>query len=298
MRKLRLKNVMTPNNQIKALLNLIEDPDEDIFIQVKNELVFMGIDVIPNIEKAWEKNPFGKNYLTKLENIIHEIQFKDIYNSLNNWKETGAINLLDGVLLVNKFQYPELNRKKVEKQLNTIIQDAKIQLSDHMTGLEKITILNHIIYKVHGFHGNKDDYYSPSNSFLTSALDRKKGNALILAIIYLEIANRLYIPLKGINLPNHFILGYPDRNQFEKYNKKRNSMLFYINAFSSGNILSKMDINEFLDKIKLEHKPEYYTQCTNREIIKRLITNLKYSHKKLGAKEKMKELELLLSIFQ
>ena len=109
---------MTPNNQIKALLNLIEDPDEDIFMRVKNELLFLGIDVVPSIEQAWEKNPFGKNYLIKLENIIHEIQFKDIYNSLINWKEAGATNLLDGVLLVNKFQYPELNRKKVEKQLN------------------------------------------------------------------------------------------------------------------------------------------------------------------------------------
>ena len=51
---------MTPNNQIKALLNLIDDPDEDIFMQVKNELVFLGIDVIPTIEKAWEKKSIWK----------------------------------------------------------------------------------------------------------------------------------------------------------------------------------------------------------------------------------------------
>ena len=289
---------MIPNNQIKALLNLIEDPDEEIFVQVKNELLFLGIEVIPNIEKAWETNPFGNNYLIKLENIIHEIQFKDSYNSLMKWKEAGATNLLDGVILVNKFQYPELNRKKIEKQLKIIVQDAQIELTDHMTGLEKITVLNDIIYTVHGFHGNKEDYYSPSNSFLNNALDKKKGNALILAIIYLEIANRLTIPLKGINLPNHFILGYPDEIKFEENNQKRNSMLFYINAFSSGHILSKMDINDFLDKINTEHKPEYYDQCSNQEIVKRLITNLKYSHKKLGAEEKIKELELLLSIFK
>ena len=289
---------MIPNNQIKALLNLIEDPNEDIFIQVKNELLFLGVDVIPNIEEAWEKNPFGKNYLIKLENIIHEIQFKDSYNSLIKWKEAGATSLLDGVILVNKFQYPELNRKKIEKQLKSIVQDAEIELTDHMTGLEKITVLNDIIYKVHGFSGNKEDYYSPYNSFLNSALDRKKGNALILAIIYLEIANRLGIPLKGINLPNHFIIGYPDGITFDGNNQKTNSILFYINAFSSGHILSKMDINEFLDKINTDHKPEYYNPCSNQEIIKRLITNLKYSHKKLGADEKIKELELLLSIFK
>ena len=289
---------MIPNNQIKALLTLIEDPDEEIFIQVKNELLFLGLDVVPNIEQAWEKNPFGKNYLIKLENIIHEIQFKDIYNSLINWKEAGATNLLDGVILVNKFQYPELNRKKIEKQLKTIVQDAQIEITDHMTGLEKITVLNDIIYTVHGFYGNKDDYYSPSNSFLNIALDQKKGNALILAIIYLEIANRLKIPIKGINLPNHFILGYPDEIKFEGNNQQGNTMLFYINAFSSGHILSKMDINEFLNKINTEQKPEYYNPCNNQEIVKRLITNLKYSHKKLGAAEKIKELELLLSIFK
>ena len=128
---------MTSNNQITALLTLIEDPDEQIFTQVKKELLSLGIDVIPNIEEAWEKNPFGKNYLTKLENIIHEIQFKDIFNSLINWKKDGAKNLMDGVILVNKFQYPELNRKKIEKQLNIIVQDAKIEINEHMTGLEK-----------------------------------------------------------------------------------------------------------------------------------------------------------------
>ena len=75
-------------------------------------------------------------------------------------------------------------------------------------------------------------------------------------------------------------------------------MLFYINAFSSGRILTKMDITEFLDKINADNKPEYYNQCSNQEIVKRLITNLKYSHKKQGAPEKLKELELLLSIFK
>jgi len=289
---------MTPNNQIAALLNLIEDPDEKIFEQVKNELLAIGIDVIPSIEEAWEKNPFGKNYQTRLENIIHEIQFKDIYNSLINWKNDGAQNLLDGVILVNKFQFPELNRKKIEEQLNTIVQDAKIEITEHMTGLEKITILNELIYKVHCFSGNKEDYYSPSNSFLTTVLDTKKGNALILAIIYLEIANRLSIPLTGINLPNHFILGFPDRNSNDLNQQMGVPMLFYINAFSSGEILSIKEINEFLDKIELEHKPEYYTECSNQDIIKRLITNLKYSHKKLGASGKIQELELLLSIFK
>ena len=156
---------MTTNNQIKALLNLIEDPDEDIFMQVKNELVILGVDVIPNIEKAWEKNPFGKTYLTKLEDIIHEIQFKDIYNSLINWKVTGAINLLDGVLLVNKFQYPELNRKKVEKQLNTIVQDAKIELSEHMTGLEKLLPLTTLYIKFTVFMETKKTITHPRIHF-------------------------------------------------------------------------------------------------------------------------------------
>lgn len=289
---------MIPKNQIKALLKLIEDPDEDIFMQVKNELILLGIEIIPHIEEAWEKNQFGKSYLVKLENIIHEIQFKDNYHNLIKWKETGATNLLDGVILVNQFQYPELNRKKIEKQLTDIVQDAQVELTDQMSELEKITVINDIIYTEHGFSGNKDDYYSPSNSMISIVLENKKGNALILAIIYLEIANRLAIPLKGINLPNHFILGYPDEIKLDGNNQKRGSMLFYINAFSSGHILNEIDINEFLDKINTDRKSEYYQECSNQEIVKRLITNLKYSHKKLGKQEKIRELDLLLSIFK
>ena len=57
---------MIPNNQIKALLNLIEDPDEEIFIRVKNELLFLGVDVVPNIEQACEINLFCIQFLKTL----------------------------------------------------------------------------------------------------------------------------------------------------------------------------------------------------------------------------------------
>jgi len=287
---------MIPKSEISALLNLIEDPDEQIFSQVKEKLISFGTDIIPEIEIAWEKNQFGDDYQKKLENIIHEIQFKDLYNSLKNWKSDGAKNLLDGVILVNKFQYPSLDRKKIEEQIDTIVQDAKIEISEHMTGIEKVTILNELIYAIHGFQGNKDDYYSPSNSFLSDVLETKKGNALLLAIIYLEIATRLNIPIKGVNLPNHFILGYLDTNN-EISHRNQVNILFYINAFSNGEILSINEIKEFLEKINLELIPEYFLPCTNEAIVKRLITNLVYSHKKLDIEYKLEELELLLAIF-
>ena len=61
-------------NEIHALISLLEDPDQDIYFQVRNKLVELGIEVIPDLENAWEMN-FDSLIQIRAEQIIHEIQF-------------------------------------------------------------------------------------------------------------------------------------------------------------------------------------------------------------------------------
>jgi len=42
------------NKEITALLNLIDDPDEDVYHTVSNKLVSFGKEIIPNLENLWE----------------------------------------------------------------------------------------------------------------------------------------------------------------------------------------------------------------------------------------------------
>ena len=178
---------MSSQNEITALVDLIEDPDEIIFDQVKDKLFKLGPNVIPHLENAWENKSFGLLFQNRVEILIHEIQFKDLIQTVSKWTKTPD-KLLDGVLLINKFQYPTLERKEIENQFNLITNDIRSQISEHMTGIEKIMTINHILYDIYGFKGDKVNYHHPKNSFLNQVINNKKGNPLLLSIIYLEIA--------------------------------------------------------------------------------------------------------------
>jgi len=290
---------MSHSNEIKALVHLLEDPDEFIFDQVKDKLMQLGPNVIPYLEKAWEKDNFGDLFQDRIETLIHDIQHKELHLALLNWMNDSD-NLLEGVLLVNKFQYPSLDRKSIEIQIEQITKDIECQISEEMTGLDIVMIINQVLFEVYCFKGDKKNYHNPENSYLNQVLNKKKGNPLMLSIIYIEIAKRLNIPIKGVNLPNHFIVGYLDP-EFKlkgfQIEKDAHEILFYINPYSKGVILHHNEIDDFLVDLNLERLPKYYTPCSNVTIVKRILTNLLYSYSKLNNKEKVKQLKSILILF-
>ena len=96
----------------------------------------------------------------------------------------------------------------------------------------------------------------------------------------------------GVNLPQHFILGYIDENEAEK----EYGVLFYINAFNKGAIFGKHDVDQFLRQLNLEPQPGFYSPCSNTEIIRRIIRNLISAYEKLGIIDKVEELKQLQDI--
>jgi regulator of sirC expression with transglutaminase-like and TPR domain len=59
----------------------------------------------------------------------------------------------------------------------------------------------------HGFSGNKSDYYSPENSFLHRVIETRRGIPISLSLVMMEVGRRLNLPLVGIGLPCHFMVG-------------------------------------------------------------------------------------------
>ncbi len=67
------------------------------------------------------------------------------------------------------------------------------------------------------FSGNTTNHQDPQNSYIGQVLDTKKGNQISLASIYSIIAQKLDIPIYGVNLPQHFILAYLDEDKEKSY---------------------------------------------------------------------------------
>jgi regulator of sirC expression with transglutaminase-like and TPR domain len=152
--------------------------------------------------------------------------------------------------------------------------------------------INHVFYTQYGFAGNTKNHHDPQNSYLNQVLESKRGNQISLAIIYATLAQKLDLPVYGVNLPQHFILGYIDEGSDEK----EYGVLFYINAFNKGAIFGKHDVDQFLRQLNLEPQPGFYTPCSNTEIIRRVIRNLISAYENLGSAEKVEELKQLQEI--
>ena len=281
-------------NELSALISLLEDPDEEVYTQVKDKLLEFGPEVIPLLENAWEENSFGVLFQNRVEEIVHAIQCDNVFDALQQWARKGGQDLLEGMLIIARYQYPDLDEEAVIDKLNQVQQDIWIELNNNLTALEKVKVMNHIFFEVHGFIGNTTNYHAPQNSYINSVLESHKGNPISLAVLYILVATKLDLPIYGVNLPRHFILCYVDRlGSLSLSNAEEQQILFYINPFSRGTVLSKREVEHFLKQLKLEKKKSYFQPCTNLDVVTRVLNNIIYSYEKLGYPDKVGELKRL-----
>lgn len=283
---------MENSKEIDALIKLLEDPDQEVYYEVEKRLLEHGNSVIKFLETEWEKS-LDTLIQERIENIVHQIQFNNVKEDLSLWYQSGAFDLLKGALVINRYQYPDLDEQRIINQLEDIRREIWLGLQHEMSSVEKIKLINHIFYKINGFSGNTKNHHDPQNSYINQVLDTRKGNQISLAIIYCTIAQKLDIPVYGVNLPQHFILGYIDET---KRDEQEFGVLFYINAFNKGAIFGKHDVDQFLRQLNLQPMPGFYAPCSNVEIIRRIIRNLISAYENLGSAEKVAELKELQEI--
>lgn len=291
---------MRRNKEINNLIRLLDDRDEEIYNHIEEKILSLGPEVIPILEEEWSRS-MDTILQQRIERLVHQIQLDSLKAELKIWSINEPFNLKKGALLATRFQYPDLNEKKLLKEIEKIKRDVWLELNDDLTALEKVKVLNHIFFDVHGFAGNTLNYHAPQNSFLNNVIESKKGNPLSLSILYSIVAQELHIPIYGVNLPEHFVLAYlgtvteEESDDKEKKKKTATKILFYINAFSKGSVFSSADIDSFLRQLKINPLRSYYEPCNNVAIIQRLFRNLIFSYEKLGYKEKVIEIESLMN---
>ncbi|WP_404828221.1 transglutaminase-like domain-containing protein [Sphingobacterium cellulitidis] len=281
---------MVNEKEIKALIYLLDDPDREIFQEIEHKLITCGPEVIPLLEHSWESS-FDPLSQSRIENIIHRIQYDQVKNDLQLWKLNNSEDLLEGLLIINRYQYPNLHEEQVYYQLAEIRRNAWYHLMYDMSPVEKVKLLNNILFREFGLSGNTSNYHDPQNSFIHKVLETKKGNPISLACIYALVAQKLDIPIYGVNLPKHFVLAYVDGENHDKVE-------FYINVFNRGQIMREEDIYAFLRQLNLPLSDNYTLPCDNISIIKRVIRNLIAAYEHVDNAEKRLEVETLLALIE
>ena len=281
-------------SEVKSLIHLLDDPDREVYEHVHKKLLSFGIEAIEYLESAFEQ-AFDAIQQDRIANLVHEIQFGTLKTDLQLWFQGGAFDLLQGILIINRYQYPDLDEQKVINQVEAIKRDIWLQMMNEASPVEQIKLMNHVFYSIHGFGGNTANHRDPQNSYISQVLESKKGNQISLAIIYSIIAQKLDIPVYGVNLPQHFILAYMDESHETEF---EGGILFYINAFNKGLIFGRRDVDMFLKQLNLKFDKQFYEPCSNADIIKRVIRNLISAYEHGGSSEKVDELNELLEILE
>lgn len=270
--------------ELKALISLLDDDDPEILSHVENKIVSIGEEIIPLLEKEWESIP-NTEAQSRIEDLIHKLQYQKVKNHLIRWKDEGAEDLMKGMYILATYQYPELNYLSIKQQIDQLYYQAFPKIKPEMHPYDQIRALNQFFYSENKFQANKKNFHSPNNSFLNVVLETRKGIPLSMSVVYLLVAQRLGMPVFGVNLPNLFILTY-----------KGVDKPFYINVYNSGLIFSREDIDNYIKQLKVNANDIFYQPCSNLSIIRRCIRNLIGAYEHNSMPEKVAEMEEILAM--
>lgn len=270
--------------ELKALVSLLDDEDDQIVNQIIDKIRSLGKEIIPFLENEWETN-FNPSVQRRIEELIHDLQYELLKDRIREWYESKDQDLLTGLWLVATYQYPDLELEKIRQDLEQIYYDAWLEFKPDLYPYDQVKILNSVLFNKLKFGANTKNFHSPGNSMINIVLETHKGNPITLCIIYMLVAQKLKMPVYGVNLPNLFIVTYKEeKNQF------------YINAFNKGLIFTRQDIENYIHELRLTPQPTFFEPCSNLEIIRRVFRNLIMSFDKMGEHAKAEEVKELLLI--
>lgn len=286
------------------MVSLLDDPDPEIYRRVQQDLDALGVHAVAQLEELWIQTEEVKERRS-LEMVIHRLRWNDIQCQLTAWLEGDRSDLLSALCIIARYQYPNLDEQAVRQTLQALRIEVWMGLNEQMTALEQVRHLNFVLFRVHKFRGNTDEYLNPNNNFINKVLETRKGNPLMIGLVYMLIAQKLDLPIFGVNLPQHFVLAYLEQGSYSGQNKSEDFQqesyrrpLFYINAFNMGSVFGKRDVDQFLKMVQVEPKDQFYRACTNTEILLRLFANLESSYRDAEEFHKISEVQTLQKLIK
>jgi hypothetical protein len=286
-------------SKFQALMNLLDDPDKDVFEVVEKELLKENQEIIPALEDTWE-NSYNENCQERIENLIQGIQLKQTKKLIATWIKTPERNLLDGFLAIDRFQYPDLNLLVIYEKIKKIEKSIWLELNNSLTLLERTTVLNHFLFNVNGFSVNHNNIHSPQNCFLNQLLETKKGNAVSISIFYTIIARQLELPARFIDFPRNPLVAIVDRKLAKKVHGKfvASDVLFYVNPSNKGAVASRKEIDYHLNKNNYNNIAEFTEPKTDIVFIKRLVESMVEAFRASGYPDKESKAKDILKPFR
>lgn len=215
-------------------------------------------------------------------------------------------DLAIAALMIARVEYPKLDAGPYLDELDALGAEARVRVADARIAADntpprvdpdryaRVLALNKYLFDELHFVGNDVQYEDPRNSFLNEVLDRRTGIPITLALIYMEVARRAGLDVRGINFPGHFLLRCPARRGMP-YSED-----LIIDAFHGGALLSEDACRQLLRRHNGDEAgfdPHLLRHATKPQILARMLLNLKRVYVRMHSFPQARDVtELLLAV--
>jgi regulator of sirC expression with transglutaminase-like and TPR domain len=247
--------------RIDALVTLLGDDDPRVGETIAQHLKEIGAAAVPALEgAAGSSNPLlGARARTLLGDLKRDATLA----AIAVFGRHEAVALEEGLLLISRLHAPEFDARACSGQLDRMAEDLMLRL-DPGDGVDALVAgLARYVHQDQGFAANTDDYYDPSNSYLHTLLETRRGIPISLSCLYLLLAERLNLRFYGVGMPGHFLVRYDDGHDTR-----------IVDPYGRGRVLDREGCASLLRGLGLSYDERYLEPVTSRYILERTLKNL------------------------
>ena len=180
--------------------------------------------------------------------------------------EANPPDLLLAALLIAAMDNDEVEVNAYIEIVDRLADEIRNSFTDDLSELERLGLLDEMMFQELGFHGAVFEYNTRSSSYLNEVIDDREGLPIALSVLYIEVARRLKLNVVGVGLPGHFVV------RFEPESPGVDSQL--IDVFKKGERLNMEDVQRLVAGRGYPMRPEFLEAQTATQIVQRMVTNL------------------------
>jgi regulator of sirC expression with transglutaminase-like and TPR domain len=283
--------VKKSSNEIQALITLLGDEDNHVRDIACEQLLQIGPEAAAHLREATFADGEGRIRIAA-RHVLEKIRRDDLIGSfyLLGLLEDEQIDLEHAAFLLARVGYSDLEPVPYQRELDRLagLMDARLApFKPWHHGRQIIETINRVLFEKEGFTGNVEAYYDPDNSYLNRVLERRTGIPVTLSVLYLLLARRLRLPVRGINLPVHFICQYHTSQES-----------FYFDPFNKGRIITPAECAKMMQGSGQAFTGNCLQPVNARMILARMARNLIWIYYQREDMDKTEVLERIMKMLR
>ncbi len=251
------------DSEIRALISLLDDDSTFVLEKVTSRLRELGHTEADRIRRAALDADIKARH--RAGSVLAQIERDAAVDEVRAMVNTNGFDLERVATLLARTEYADVNEAWIVSELNTWATKVREALEDTEDADEETRAARfaETLYGDGGFVGNLDAYYDTDNSYINRVLEARRGIPISLAAVGLLVAERLGLPVDGIGMPTHFLLGWRTEHGH-----------ILIDTFNGGKIIEPEACQQRLEQLGVVWRDSYMEPVSDQQVALRMVANL------------------------